>query len=95
MIQLTLPIPDSYLVICPQCFDVWARLSGQDTSFWWHRYVPCEQHSAPAYGFKTPGSLLDAEDLIDVLPEELLRREFDLLVKGEIECPHNRPFSLE
>jgi hypothetical protein len=86
MIQVDLPREDSLLVICPQCFDIWARLSGRDTTFWWHRYVPCEVHpqSCFPYGCQVAGSLLDAElDLISVLPPELLEREFLLTIQAK------------
>lgn len=81
MIQVALSCEDSFLLICPQCFDCWARLAGTNTSHWWHRYVPCEKHTfdSAAYGAKLGGSLLEAGDLpIDSLPTLLIERELSL-----------------
>lgn len=86
MIQLNLPTEKSYLVICPWCFDCWARIEGEDISFWQHRYVPCLHHpqAAAAYGIEISGSLIEAEpELIDVLPAELITREFKLWLNPE------------
>jgi hypothetical protein len=107
LIQVTLPIDDSYLVICPWCYDAWARLVGQQATFW-HRYVPCEKHPqvAAEYGCQVAGSLLDAEEsLLDALPADLLQYEFELHIKSYEEslCQtplpsqyhHQSPYSLE
>lgn len=88
VIQLSIPIPSSFLIICPQCFDCWARLEGLDQSFWWHRYIPCTDHpqSAFPYGCWIAGSLLELDQnttLFDVLPEDLIRREFELIILKE------------
>jgi hypothetical protein len=87
MIQVTLPIEDSFLVICPVCYDVWARLTGTDTSMWYHRYVPCVAHPEACfpYGCWIAGTLLELDletKLIDVLPEPLIRREFELTLSS-------------
>lgn len=87
MIQVALTCQDSFLLICPQCFDCWARLVGTITDHWWHRYVPCEKHTfqADAYGAKLGGSLLEAGDLpIDSLPTLLIERELKLYI-GELQ----------
>lgn len=84
MLQIQLPLPDSYLVLCPWCGDCWARITGSDTTHWWHRYVPCEAHpqASSAYGWKLAGSLLDTDEpLLDLLSPELLTREFNLHIK--------------
>jgi hypothetical protein len=83
VIQRDLPILDSFLILCPWCGDCWAKLRGTDTTHWWHRYVPCLDHPQAAfvYGCWLEGSLLELDlslRLFDVLPEDLLRREFDL-----------------
>jgi hypothetical protein len=84
VIEVLLQTPDSYLLICPQCFDCWARLKGTDYSHWWHRYVPCEAHTlgGVAYGAKLGGSLLEAGDLsIDALNPFMIKRELSLYLK--------------
>jgi len=84
MIQATLT-EDSILILCPQCFDCWARLPGRDTSYWRHRYIPCAKHpqAAFAYGCDVSGSLLELEDLsLDSLPLKLLSREFRLTMSN-------------
>jgi hypothetical protein len=85
MIQIALQINDSFLLICPQCFDCWARLSGFDQSHWWHRYVPCTQHTreCEAYGGKLGGSLLEADPQItlDCLPPASIAKEFRILME--------------
>ena len=84
MIQALLTTEDSFLLICPQCFDCWARLKGTNSSHWWHRYVPCEQHTfaCSAYGAKLGGSLLEAGDLpLDSLPPVLIQCELTLYLQ--------------
>jgi len=86
MIQFKLEIEESYLVICPWCFDCWARIEGQDPSFFQHRYVPCLHHpqAAAAYGVEVCGSLVEAEPgLINFLPPDLIQREFKLFFPKE------------
>lgn len=87
MIEAVLPTEDSFLIICPLCYDVWARLKGSDVSHWLHRYVPCIDHPQAAfpYGCWLAGSLLELDlqtQLFDVLPEPLLRREFELTMQS-------------
>ena len=85
MIQAQLPIPQSILVICPWCADCWARLEGTDTTQWAHRYVPCTHHPQAcfAYGCDIAGCLAEAElNLIESLPPDLLRREFELTLSN-------------
>jgi hypothetical protein len=85
MIEVPLAIEDSFLLICPQCFDCWARLVGSDQSHWWHRYVPCLAHTkeCEAYGSKLGGSLLEADSKItlDLLPPALIDHECRLLLQ--------------
>lgn len=88
MIQLTTSLSSSFLIICPHCFDCWARLEGSDPSFWWHRYIPCVDHPEAAfpYGCWIAGSLLELDlktTLFDVLPEDMIRREFELAILKE------------
>jgi hypothetical protein len=89
MIDLCLSVPNSFLILCPGCWDCWARVSGEDTRYWMHRYVPCEacpEASFP-YGGRLAGSLVEAEEaILSALPPEFLRREFDLYL-GEIDAP--------
>lgn len=90
MIQVDLKIPDSFLLICPQCFDCWARLKGTDSNHWWHRYVPCLDHTfrADAYGGKLGGSLLEADEAVNLttLPPELLSQELSLYLEDSAPC---------
>jgi hypothetical protein len=87
VIQVLLSIPFSYLVICPGCFDIWARIQGDDHEYWRHRYVPCERHADAAfpYGCRLAGSLLELpqEELpLEALPQALLEREFTLTMSN-------------
>jgi len=85
MIQARLPIPQSILVICPWCYDVWARLEGNDHETWAHRYVPCTLHpqAAFAYGCDFAGCLCEADlNLVESLPLNLLKREFELTLSN-------------
>ena len=87
MIQISLPTFDSYLVLCPHCWDCWARLRGE-SEFFQHRYVPCAQHQAQAqaWGSRIGGSLLEAEaELLDHLPLLLIVRELQLHLKETYE----------
>jgi hypothetical protein len=80
MIQLSVGQEQSYLILCPHCFDIVARVTGT-SPYYWHRYVPCETHDEASYpyGCRVAGSLIEAEPtLIDLLPDDLLLREFNL-----------------
>ena len=71
----------STLLLCPWCGNVWARLTALDTTFWSQRFIPCHNHQAAAfaYGCDVGGSLLELDpELINHLPEQLLKREFYL-----------------
>ena len=85
MIQVTTKSESSYLLICPVCFDCWARIEGSLRIFY-HRYVCCEDHSATAYGYHPAGCLLEVEEcdvtLLDSLPPELIEREFNLYLRS-------------
>ena len=82
MLSFNLPTFDSYLILCPHCWDCWARIQG-DSEFFQHRYVPCSNHTAQAqaWGSRIGGSILEAEDLLDQLPDLLIIREFQLHLK--------------
>lgn len=85
MLHLSLPCPEGYIVICPWCFDCWARLEGQDPEFFFHRYVPCRRHPQAnhPYGCRVHGSLLEAEEkLLDLFPVEMLQQEFLLTLSS-------------
>src|SRR5450631_1284407 len=83
--ELLLPSETSAHIICPWCGRVWAAVLAADLSFFQHRYIPCTEHpeAAQAYGCNIGGSLLELDefDLLDSLPPELLKREFDLYTK--------------
>lgn len=82
-------VPVSYLLVCPQCFETWGMVKYlEDRQAW-----PVSQYCA-ACGVKddwhpVPGSILLEEAygtidtaLLAALPEELIRREFDLHMKA-------------
>jgi hypothetical protein len=86
MIQASIPCRDSFLIICPWCFDAWARLEGRERH-WLHRYVPCYEHPQALfpYGCFLAGSLLELDlqtRLLDMLPQDLIRREFELTMSS-------------
>lgn len=77
--------------ICPFCLKVWAVVSVPDFPRFSIDEVPCLSHPPKAlrgYG-DFPGSLLDdcgtqrvQWGMIEILPTELLQREFDLHLKA-------------
>lgn len=82
----------SGLLICPICLKTWARLTLDGIDFHEARTAPCQAHSAACHPDLRPvaGSLLDNPTIngydsvmLDVLPEQLLRREFDLHLKAK------------
>jgi hypothetical protein len=88
MISASLPTSESFLLVCPQCWDCWARLEGLAQDHWWHRYVPCSLHpqACHPYGSWIAGSLLEVPELsIEILPPDLIAREFDLTINHEEE----------
>jgi hypothetical protein len=70
---------------CPECGDVWARIlllnsDGRPQQFEF-QVVACERHKDQ---WEVPGSLLAAgEGILDLLPDQLVRREFELHLKKE------------
>lgn len=81
----------SGLMVCPICCRLWAKLIMEDQAFFEARSIPCEQHASACHPDLRPvaGSLLDNptangydEPLLQALPEDLLRREFDLHLKA-------------
>jgi hypothetical protein len=86
MIQLLLPQPRSFLIICPWCFDCWARLVGkEEPKIFDHLYIPCIDHpqACHPYGIKIAGSILEALELtLDDLPAEVIKREFQLTMSN-------------
>jgi hypothetical protein len=85
MISLDLKCPESYLILCPWCGDCWARVSGEDQTFWSHRYVPCINHPQASFAYaRVAGSLVDAEPiLLDYLPSDLIAQEFHIFCSKE------------
>ena len=81
MIQAKVPSLPGYLFICPWCGDCWARLEGTDSNvFFHHRYVPCAHHRDDAYG-SLPGILTEGgKELLDLLPPDLVERDFHLIL---------------
>lgn len=81
-------VAHSRLLVCPQCWNAWALLKFVDDTYAWPTAQFCKDCSPPVqeFGwFPVPGSLLVEEGwgvidsaLLNALPEDLLRREFDL-----------------
>lgn len=79
----------SRLLVCPMCCSVWAKLTVPGKS--WHRpeAATCQFCQDPLER-SVPGSLLSYTipcsgvdtDLLDVMPEQFLRREFNLTMKA-------------
>lgn len=81
----------SGVMVCPFCVSIWARLTIQGEAFHEARSIPCRRHPEACHPDLRPvaGSLLDNptangidEPLLDSLPPDLLRREFDLHLKA-------------
>ena len=85
----------SRLFVCPCCHEVWAKVIREDQSPARPEMVSCGEMSTCQWTDEltamVPGSLLDYGvtlpgmidfDLLDILPEPLLRREFDLTLKA-------------
>lgn len=76
-------------MICPVCLRLWATLSIEGEHSHELRGVSCETCQWRDEFHPVPGSLLDNDTcngidwgLIEALPPELLRREFDLTLKA-------------
>jgi len=74
-------------MICPVCLDIWATLAVEGQGFFELRCIPCEHHSDACHLDLRPvaGSLLDNPncngwdtELLELLPEALVKREFSL-----------------
>lgn len=81
----------SAILVCPICFDVWARLDMDGQPFHEARSAPCHVHPEACHPDLRPvaGSLLDNctcngydYELLAALPEPLLRREFSLTMSS-------------
>ena len=85
--------PQSLALFCATCGDIWGRVHCEGQS-WIVESVPCEKHSpanVPEWG-RWPGSFLNpllTKDLVgldgwptcvEVLPPELIKREFELYI---------------
>lgn len=78
---LTQPIP--YVMFCPVCGEIWARMPVVNSMADW-RIIGgyCEKHQPPTR-FMVPGSLiLNWEpELTKILPDAVIRREFELHIR--------------
>ena len=85
----------SVLHVCPLCRKTWATLTVEGEEIWIPQFSPCERcvYSKPSVLKHVPGSILGNNiismtgidwGLLEVLPDILLRREFDLLLRS---CP--------
>ena len=82
-------VPVSHILVCPACTRTWAMLQLEGDTFCWPRaaFCGCIQHTDEWH--PVPGSLLVEEGwgviddaLLEGLPAELVRREFDLHLKA-------------
>lgn len=76
-------------LICPYCRDNWGTLAIEGQNYFCCEEVSCELCNLSTPRHSVPGSLLDSYTcngtdwgLIDVLPEPLLRREFQLHLRS-------------
>jgi hypothetical protein len=79
----------SRALICPYCLRCWAQLRVTTQDYFSLEPVSCLQCNRSTELNPIPGSLLDSQicngidwGLIDVLPEPLLRREFNLTLEA-------------
>jgi hypothetical protein len=79
----------SQLLICPRCHKTWAKLEFDGDRCAWPVAQFCENCNEPDEWIPVPGSLLNEEgwgiiddSLLAALPEELVRREFNLHIKA-------------
>ena len=85
IIHAELHEPQHYAMFCPECGEVWARMpvDGVGTPNWW-RIIGgnCERHP-PTSRYVVGGSLILnwEQELTDLLPEAVLRRELELHLK--------------
>jgi|SRR5215831_9518136 len=74
--------PWSYLWCCRHCGRVWARLTIPDSTY--HIWaVTCSSCKAAAHNLEGAGSVLLCweRSFNDALPEEAIRREFQLVIR--------------
>ena len=81
-------VPVSHVLVCPACTRIWAMLQLPEDRFCWPRAVFCGCISHTDEWHPVPGSLLVEEgwgviddSLLNALPPELVKREFDLHLK--------------
>jgi hypothetical protein len=72
--------PQPYAMFCPTCGEIWARMPVDGSNREW-RIIGgyCEQHPG-ASRYVVHGSLMLAwePELTEILPDEVIRREFEL-----------------
>jgi hypothetical protein len=91
-IHAQLDEPQHYAMFCPSCGDLWARMpvDGVTTLNWWRIIGGCCEKCQPASPYVLAGSLIMnwEPDLQKILPEAVVRREFELHLKWmEGLCP--------
>lgn len=84
-------VASSQILVCPTCWEPWAVLKFVDDQQAWPTAQFCRSCSPPADNnwYPVPGSILVEEGwgvidtaLLAALPEDLLRREFNLHMKA-------------
>jgi hypothetical protein len=72
--------PQPYAMFCPTCGEIWAKMPVDGSNREW-RIIGgyCEQHPGPSR-YTVHGSLMLAwePELTEILPDEVIRREFEL-----------------
>lgn len=78
------------LLVCPRCCRLWAKMLIQNEGYAHAITILCQdcEHFESYLDSEVPGSLLEQGqhmhldwDILDYLPSELLKREFDLHIK--------------
>lgn len=80
----------SIALVCPVCVQIWGRCTIPGSSLWVPEMVSCEACDWSDILHPVPGSIISNNHptsgvdwaLLDALPEELLRREFNLTVRN-------------
>lgn len=80
----------SVALVCPRCLKVWARIESSDfadVTYEIHGSL-CPEHDGGSLLANPTFSDFTDWDLLDLLPEPLLRREFNIAIKEALKC-HN------
>ena len=82
-------VAKSKLLVCPKCRRIWAVLEFDDDELVWPVAQSCEECNIRDEWMPVPGSILEEEGrgvidtaLLNALPEDEVRREFNLHLKA-------------